>query len=554
MLVVILPAFVITTGGCAALERKPEHSHDVAITNMSAPSKCAQGDTVPVVVSMANQGNHNESFNITLTDVTDGKEIGTQLISLPCKASLMDVTCDLTFTGANVGDTAYTTNTGDIDGDNYADLLVGAMNYNSSQGRAYLYYGGPNMDNQTDLIFDGEVGQTSHFGWLQGVGDVDNDNYDDIVVTAGPYNNGQGRLYLYWGGPRGSMDNQADLTFNGEPGSYLGSGWDDLIVEDIDGDSYDDIVGCSRYYDNYQGRAYLYWGDTKGSMNADCDLTFDGEAADNNFGVGTDCGYIDEDGYKDIVIGAPDYNSGAGRSYLYWGSSKASMDANADLIFDPPAAGGFGVNIGIADIDNDSYEDVVIGAWKYGNNQGRAYLYWGNRKSSFDTTPDLIFTGEQDNNYFAELCTTGGDVNNDGHADILIGAKGYDNRRGRAYLYLGDTKAKMDANADYIFTGENQGDWLGDPPGGNFGDFDNDGYDDLAIGARYYLSGDQTGRVYLYYGGPSSYSTEVSFDWDTIRTSTGEHTLKAEIVPVAGEEDTKDNTMTATVNIESKVN
>jgi hypothetical protein len=510
-LFVILSALVGTSGGCAALSRKPKRSHDVAVTNISAPSNRAQTDTVPVIVTLENQGNYNETFVVTLTDVTDSKEIGTQSISLPCKASLMDETCDLTFTGANVGDTAYTTNTGDIDGDNYADLLVGAMSYNSGQGRAYLYYGGPNMDNQADLIFDGEVGQTSHFGWMQGVGDVDNDSYDDIVITGGTYNTNQGRVYLYWGGPRATMDNQADLTFNGEPGaaSYFGEGWNNIVVKDIDGDGYADILVPSMQYSSNQGRAYLYWGSARASMNANCDLTFTPTDGGGHFGVGMACGDIDKDGYKDIVIGAKLYG-GIGRAYLYWGAAQGSMDANCDLTFNAPAAGQFGDNVGIGDVDNDNYADVLIGSYRYGTDQGRAYLYWGSARASMNATCDHTFTGE-DISRFGEICIADGDVNSDGYADILIGASRYDTYRGRAYIFYGDTKDNtiLKTSADKTFDGENANDWFGDPQGGNFGDFDNDGYDDVVIGARMYPGGDETGRVYLYYGGPSSYSTEL---------------------------------------------
>jgi len=87
----------------AALIYSPEPIHDVAVTDISAPSWCVQGDSVDVVVSMANQGDYDESFTVTLTDATDSVEIGSQTVTLPAKG-----TADLNFTwdttGASIGD------------------------------------------------------------------------------------------------------------------------------------------------------------------------------------------------------------------------------------------------------------------------------------------------------------------------------------------------------------------------------------------------------------------------------------------------------------------
>jgi hypothetical protein len=127
----------------------------------------------------------------------------------------MDTLCDLTLFGENLHDQASTTNTGDIDGDGYTDLIVGAQSHNSSKGRAYLYYGGPNgLGRNPDAFFDGEL--ESNLGWSIGVGDIDNDGYDDIILSGAGYDSGRGRAYLYWGASRASMDNRADLVFEGE--------------------------------------------------------------------------------------------------------------------------------------------------------------------------------------------------------------------------------------------------------------------------------------------------------------------------------------------------
>jgi serine protease len=86
----------------AALSYSPEPVHDVAVTGISAPSWCIKGDIVSVVVSVANQGDYDESFTVTLSDTTDSVEIGIQSVSLPAKGKA-DLTFDWDTTASSLG-------------------------------------------------------------------------------------------------------------------------------------------------------------------------------------------------------------------------------------------------------------------------------------------------------------------------------------------------------------------------------------------------------------------------------------------------------------------
>ena len=396
---------------------------------------------------------------------------------------------------------------GDVDGDGYDDILIGAYQYNSYQGRVYLFYGGPDMDTTADLIFEGQ-NEGDWFGNAIVCGDIDNDGYEDIVIVAGGYSDKRGRAgraylcraYLYWGSDRNSMDANPDKIFAGaEKGPYFGLGYP--AVYDIDNDGYDDIIlGGARLAGSFTGRAYLYYGNTKELMDTSHDLIFKGEdPPGSHFGYTISCGDVDNDGFGDIVIGC---HARQGRTYLYYGDSKSNMDAKADVIFEVKSKGNdhfyFG-HIVCVDQNRDGYDDIVIGAYGYNDKQGRAYLFHGNSKRSLDADPDMVFDGEvEGSNYGVQVVYS--DVDGDNMNDLIIGASGFGQRIGRVYVYWGNELAGPNPKPGRIFTGEYPNDEFG--YGLACGDVNNDGFDDLVIGAYQYKAGARQGRAYLYYGGP----------------------------------------------------
>ena len=82
---------------------------------------------------------------------------------------------------------------GDVNGDGYSDVIVGAPTDLNSAGKVYIYFGGINMDTTADLILIGE-GISNTFGYsVSGAGDVNNDGYDDIIVGCYTHNQRTGR-------------------------------------------------------------------------------------------------------------------------------------------------------------------------------------------------------------------------------------------------------------------------------------------------------------------------------------------------------------------------
>jgi len=384
---------------------------------------------------------------------------------------------------------------GDVDGDGYDDVLVAAGLYDNRRGRVYLFYGGPDMDTTADLIFEGE-NEGDEFGLFARCGDIDNDGCDDVVIGARSYSQRRGRTYLFWGSDRNSMDANPDKVFVGEQERDAQFGAGDFAVYDIDNDGYDDIILGAYQSGHRTGRAYLYYGNTKELMDASHDLIFNGEKPGDEFGPIIRCGDVDNDGYGDIVIGAA---STQNRAHLYYGGSKSSMDAKADAVFETSEGPYLGQGIVCVDQNRDGYDDVVIGAPGCNDRQGRAYLFHGNSRRSLATDPDMILDGELEWSSYGERAVCG-DIDGDHVNDLIIGARGFRGRTGRAYLYWGRDLAGPDPKPGRIFTGENRKDEFG--LGLACGDVNNDGFDDLVIGAYQYKAGAKQGRVYLYYGGP----------------------------------------------------
>ncbi len=402
--------------------------------------------------------------------------------------SNMDNKVDELLTGEGFNDYfgRSVSNAGDVNGDGYNDVIVGAWGYNNGTGRAYIYYGGPNMDNKPNVILNGES-TGNFFGFsVSGAGDVNGDGYVDVIVGAQGYNSNAGRAYLYYGGS--NMDNKPDVIFTGQANNLLGVSVSS--AGDVNKDGYDDVIIGAPGYNSYTGRAYIYYGGK--SMDNIADVTLTGEVQGEGFGVSVSgAGDVNKDGYADVIVGAPAYKSLTGRAYIYYGG--ANMDNTADVTMTGEAANNlFGWSVsGAGDVNGDGYADVIVGAYGYNSNTGRAYLYFGG--NPMDSTADITFTGEAANNQFGFSVSGAGDVNKDGFADVIIGAPGNNSNKGKAYIYYGGSN--MNNIADLTITGKDTGDSLGVSVS-SAGDIGKDGYSDLIIGAEGYNN--KNGSVYIY--------------------------------------------------------
>ncbi len=336
---------------------------------------------------------------------------------------------------------------GDVNGDGYDDVIVGVPRRDLGgidAGAAYIYFGGPAADETVDVTLVGEAAGDRFGAAVSGAGDVNGDGYDDVIVgaqtTVGAFVNA-GVAHVYYGGS--PADAVEDLTFSGE-GSYNYFGSAVSGAGDVNGDGYDDLLVGASYNSSaasFAGRAYVFYGGPAEDLVAD--LIFDGEGINNYFGNAVSgAGDVNGDGFADVIIGAYKNSvagSYAGRAYVFYGG--ASADAIADLVFTGEDTGD---NLGNAvsgggDVNGDGYDDVIVGVQRSSvgaSGAGAAYLYFGG--PSADAVPDYMWRGEGASENFGKSVSVAGNVDGDRFADLIVGADRNDAgayNGGRAFLF-----------------------------------------------------------------------------------------------------------------------
>lgn len=478
-------------------------------------------------------------------DATGHHQVGRALLFFG--GARMDNTVDVTLTG--VSDNGFfggsVAGIGDINGDGYDDVAVGAPYTQSIRGAAYIYLGGKTMSSDPTLTYQGIFVEDQLGISVSPAGDINNDGYADWCIGSWKTLGGsfEGRVHLYYGGevPNGTTHAHSftESIFGTTAGDVNGDGRDDFVVwrqtlsdprrnghiyiylggsdftaepfwsmvGGVSNDTGKDKVACAGDFnddgfDDLLVGKHLFWGGENMDQIVDAVLTSP-TASDQFCDAVATAGDVNGDGIDDILTGDPgDDTNGdnAGKAYLFLNAPEG-YDIPDDVIAPPIGKIGFGRCVSDAgDFNGDGFDDFIIGA----PNSSRAMLYFGGPIT--DDVHDIRFRAlSTGNSSMGSAASSLGDINHDGYDDIIIGATSAHwsgPATGHAHLFYGS--ADNDSTIDLTFYGETEDNYFGSVD--NAGDYNGDGHTDIIIGSLWKPSPiiiEYYGKVYLYFGGIS---------------------------------------------------
>ena len=438
------------------------------------------GDRLGWSVSSAGDINGDTYDDIMIGAPEAGSGAGAVLVFYgPTQAGRFEIDdADVIITGdSGSGLGSAIASVGDINGDSYGDILLGASSQNTGGGMAYLIHGPITSDRAGDLKTASIAGGTAHWlgDFVGGGEDIDGDGYGDLLIGAPMQDLGYtdgGCLYVVSSGYTGAItaSSYASITARARnTGAHIGK---TACTGDYTGDGVHDLVvagDMANVSGSYRGAAYLVTGDV-GSGEYDFNNSDDydgriyGYGSSGYFGFSmANVGDIDNDGYTDLLVGAPrDYStSSTGAAFLFlgpwtdgsgpWTSGMGSSVCSASFYGGAGDGVGYGVS-GPGDLNGDGFDDWVVGvAYETpmgvaaaGADTGAGYIMLGYTAGSHSaSTADGMLAGEGGDDLAGWVLAGAGDTDGDGLPDLLVGSPEYDDDAGsttgpgHAYLITG---------------------------------------------------------------------------------------------------------------------
>ena len=417
---------------------------------------------------------------------------------------------------------------GDANGDGYADLAVGSPLFDGTAvdaGRVDVYFGGAAINTTSDGVIQSGMAGLRFGSALSAAHDANGDGYADLLVGTPFFASGQtneGAVYVYLGGAGTGFNTASDLIIqSNQAEAQIGLALAGL--GDVNGDGFSDFAVGAPLFNNAstEGAVFVYHGAATLDGTADATLAT-ALTATNGHGTAVAGADINGDGFRDLLIGAPQADANGGRVRVHLGSRNGLVTTP---LLDFARIGGFSERFGQAlagvDGDRDGYTDVVAGMPARDSARGGFSVYRGRQAPRPSTAADAIAAPTQSGAQLGRSVASG-DVNGDGFADLAGGAPMYDPTAalasaGRVSLYLG-TAGGFDATADAQIDGAIANAQTGYSVA--IGDLNGDGFGDLIVGAPILGNGQTAeGRVSVYLGGAGTFDTTADLDIESNSTN-----------------------------------
>ena len=356
---------------------------------------------------------------------------------------------------------------------------------------------------------------------ISSIGDYNKDGHDDIVVGGREYGDWRGNVWIYFGSATG-ISSTANFQIIGEPNildSGICMGHTTANLGDLNQDGYDDfaVSGPGSWGGWDVGKVYIFFGGNAGPIyptqaGTDANLTLISPITYDWFGEAmSSAGDFNNDGCPDLIVGAPGsptlpvMNS---KAYIFLGSANGYTASPQIMLDNHENSSAFGLFIGgNGDLNNDSFDDVVVSAPWTNSRMGAVYIFSGSENPDSNPSYDLVLEGNSNMTDFGRHVEILKDLNNDGYDELGVSAKIMinDSLQPAVNIYFGKQNISEMTQPDLVLssleTGDDFGLYFRQIP-----DMNSDTYPELAIGApglQPLPSGSTySGLVYIYNGGP----------------------------------------------------
>ncbi|MCB5253883.1 MAG: T9SS type A sorting domain-containing protein [Candidatus Cloacimonadaceae bacterium] len=438
------------------------------------------------------------------------------LYAVNCMPLLTTMTGE--FSGASLGRSMCSI---DFNGDGIQDLVALEKNWNPDGvldysyrmfGRINFYWGGYGFDNNLDFSIPGTYQRQYGLGYLRNAGDVNNDGIEDLCYFGSE--SGQEKICIFYGNHIPVTTPDIVIAFSHSIASFIGSLW---ALGDVNNDGHAEIgyvlvnsdysTATMRIFDGSSHNSVILYSLQWGAM------------ASSLTGIGD----INNDGIDDYLSShsLTQHENTHSRITVHFGSNEFPTSDSLTICSDTntvidPWTGPLG------DVNGDGIDDFV------GLIDGSGYKIWcGNSDiSAYWNTEFSQYISRTDDGY----TLIHGDFNGDGYSDIATSNSNYAGADGRAYIWMGGLNLNGGVDLE-----------LPAPPGVSeqfgkakaAGDFNNDGYCDLAVSQPFSDPAPlwTSGKIHIYLGNAELADTTVGVQDDCVALTSNSNIWDINIYP-----------------------